>query len=145
MRATWKGKIVDGVLVTEGADLMIPASATFDTSAFHVFKGLRFQLKLTPERAEGVMAGYVDVEAFNHHLNTSWSTHHQSYGQLSAPSMYRAIRRLADGYPNPKTGEMTAISSALSVKFTQVYIDHPAQQTVSNGSATHPAVQTTRE
>ena len=145
VRATWKGKIVDGVLITEGADLIIPASATFDTSAFHVFKGLRFQLKLTPERAEGVMAGYVDVEAFNHHLNTSWSTHHQSYGQLSAPSMYRAIRRLADGHPDPKTGEMTAISSALSVKFTQVYIDHPAQQTVSNGSATHPAVQTTRE
>jgi len=145
VQATWKGKIVDGVLITEPADVSIPASATFDTSAFHEFKGMRFELKLTGERAEGVMAGYVDVEAFNHHLNTSWSTHHQSYGQLSAPSMYRALRRLADGYPDPQTGEMTAISSALNVKFTQVYIEHPPQQTVSNPSATTQSAQVTRE
>ncbi len=144
VRATWKAKIVDGVLISEPSDVMIPASATFDTSAFHVFKGMRFQLKLTPERAEGVMAGYTDVEAFNHHLNTSWSTHHQSYGQLSAPSMYRAIRRLADGYPD-ENGQMTAISSALSVKFTQVYIDHPPRQTVSNGSPQQGATRASRE
>ncbi len=144
VHATWKAKIVDGVLISEPSDMMIPASATFDTSAFHVFKGMRFQLKLTSERAEGVMAGYTDVEAFNHHLNTSWSTHHQSYGQLSAPSMYRAIRRLADGYPDAN-GQMTAISSALSVKFTQVYINHPPRQTVSNGKAAPGATQTSRE
>ncbi|MGE4063075.1 MAG: hypothetical protein AB7E79_06875 [Rhodospirillaceae bacterium] len=144
VRATWKAKIVDGVLISEPSDVVIPASATFDTSAFHVFKGMRFQLKLTPERAEGVMAGYVDVEAFKHHLNTSWSTHHQSYGQLSAPSFYRAIRRLADGYPDEK-GQMTAISSALNVKFTQVYIEHPPQATASAGSARQQAAQTSRE
>lgn len=144
VQSTWKGKIVDGVLITEGADLMIPASATFDTSAYHYFKGLRFELKLTSERAEGVMAGYVDVEAFNHHLNTSWSTHHQSYGQLSAPSFYRAIRRLADGYPD-ENGQMTAISSALNVKFTQVYIDHPAQQTVEGPARTPATSQPARE
>jgi len=131
---TFKGKIVDGVLVTEGQDLILPASATFDTSGMHKFKGLRFQLGLTPERAEGVMAGYVDVAAFYHHLNTSWSTHHQSYGQLSAPSLYRALHRLADAYPN-ETGEMTAISGALKVRFTQVFIEHPPQQTATAPAA----------
>jgi len=131
---TFKGKIIDGVLVTEGQDLIIPASATFDTSGMHRFKGLRFQVSLTPERAEGIMAGYVDVAAFYHHLNTSWSTHHQSYGQLSAPSLYRALHRLADGYPDPKTGEMTGISGALKVRFIQVFIEHPPQQTAANGA-----------
>lgn len=130
IQSTFKGKIVDGVLITEGSPLIIPASATFGTSTQHKFRHARFQLKLTPERAEGVIAGYVDVEHFNNHLNTSWSTHHQSYGQLSAPSLYRAMRRLADGYPDPKTGEMTAISSAMSVKMVQVHIVRPAQQTV---------------
>jgi len=136
---SFKGKIIDGMLVTEGQDLIIPASATFDTSGMHKFKGLRFQLSLTPERAEGIMAGYVDVAAFYHHLNTSWSTHHQSYGQLSAPSLYRALHRLADGHPDPATGEMTGISGALKVRFTQVFIDHPAQQTAQDGSVT-PAI-----
>jgi len=144
VRATWKGKIVDGVLISEPSDLTLPASATFDTNGLHVFKGLRFQLKLTPDRAEGIMAGYVDVEAFNHQLNTSWSTHHQSYGQLSAPSMYRAMRRLADGYPDPKTGEMTAISSALLVKFIRTNIEHPPRATASNEPAAPQAVQTLR-
>ena len=136
--STFKGKIVDGVLTTDGAPLIVPASATFGTSTQHHFKQARFQLKLTPERAEGVIAGYVDVEAFNNHLNTSWSTHHQSYGQLSAPSLYRALRRLADGYPDSKTGQMTAISSAMSVKMVQVYMVHPPQQVASPATGTAP-------
>ncbi len=139
---TFKGKIVDAVLVTEGQDLTIPWSATFDTNGFHKFKGLRFQLNLTPQRAEGVMAAYVDVAAFYHHLNTSWSTHHQSYGQLSAPSLFRALHRLADGHPDPKTGQMTSISGAINVRFTQVFIEHPPQQTAMEGEgAATPAVQ----
>lgn len=141
---TFKGKIVDGMLVTEGQDLIVPASATFDTSGMHRFKELRFQLRLTPERAEGVMAGYVDIAAFYHHLNTSWSTHHQSYGQLSAPSLYRALHRLADGYPNAQ-GEMTAISGALNVRFTQVFIQHPPQQTAMDATGATVATAPSEE
>jgi hypothetical protein len=121
-----KGKIVDGVLTTEPADrVMLPWGVTFGTSGYHVFRGFQLQLKLDPEAAEGLMAGYVDVKAFNHHLNTSWSTHHHSYGQLSSLSQYKAMMRLADGYPDPKTGKNTAISSAVTVKFTQVYVTQP--------------------
>ena len=142
--STFKGKIVDGVLETEGSPLIIPASATFGTSTQHHFKQARFRLKLTAERAEGVIAGYVDVEAFNNHLNTSWSTHHQSYGQLSAPSLYRALRRLADGYPDAQTGQMSAISSAMGVKMVQVYVEHPPQQTVSAPAAAPASASSSR-
>jgi len=38
------------------------------------------------------------------------------------------MRRLADGYPDPKTGTNTAISSAALVEFTQVFIRHPSQE-----------------
>jgi hypothetical protein len=128
----FKGKIVDGVLITEPIDtLEIPWGVTFETSGYQVFRGLRFKLKLTPKDAQGLMAGYVDVDSFTHHLNTSWSTHHQSYGQLSSPSQYRAMRRLADGYPDPKTGANTAISSAVTVKFTQVFLERPRETMVS--------------
>ncbi len=125
----FKAKIVDGVLTTDSADtVMIPWGVTFDTNGYQVFRGLRFKLQLTAAGAEGLMAGYVDVEGFTHHLNTSWSTHHQSYGQLSSPSQYRAMHRLADGSPDPKTGANTAISSAVKVKFTQVFVQHPRQE-----------------
>ncbi|MCH8073396.1 MAG: hypothetical protein IIA09_15765, partial [Proteobacteria bacterium] len=36
-----------------------------------------------------------------------------------------ALRRLADAYPDPETGANTAISTALDVKLTQVFIVHP--------------------
>jgi len=129
---TLKGKIVDGVLTTEPVDrILMPWGVTFNTSGYQVFRGLVFKLKLTEQEAEGLMAGYVDVDAFTHHLNTSWSTHHHSYGQLSSPSQYRAMRRLADGYPDPKTGDNTAISASVKVKFTQVFIQHPPKEMVT--------------
>lgn len=131
-----KGKIVNGVLTTNPVDrIMLPWGVTFGTSGYHVFRGFQFSLNLTPERAEGLMAGYVDVEAFTHHLNTSWSTHHHSYGQLSSPSQYKALNRLADGYPDPVTGKNTAISGAVSVKFVQVYVTHPENDAVMSGTA----------
>ncbi len=118
-------KIVGGMLISEPADHTMPATAAFEDTSVQVYRGLRFQLRLTSERAEGLMAGYTDVDNFHLQLNTAWSTHLQSYGQLSSPSLYRAMNRLADGYPDPVTGRNTAISSALEVKFTQVFVVHP--------------------
>ncbi len=120
----FKGKIVDGVLTADGADLQIPASSTFEDISTHWIRDARFQLKLSEDGAEGLMAGYVDVETFYRQLVQAWSTHHQSYGQLSSPSLYRAMRKLADAYPG-KDGHNTAISGAMDMKFTQVFIQHP--------------------
>lgn len=141
---TFSAKIVDGVLITDAEDLTMPATAAFDDTSVQVFRGLRFQLKLTPERAEGLIAGYLDVDHFHYQQNTAWSTHLLSYGQLSSPSLYRAMRRLADGYPDPATGYNTAISSAVQAKFTQVFVVHPekavAMDRAPAGSATNSGV-----
>lgn len=121
-----KGKIVDGTLLTESIDrIVFPWGSTFNSTGNQVFRGMHFTLKLTQQGAEGFIAGFADIEAFMHHLNTHWSTHHQSYGQLSSPSLYRSLYRLADGYPDPKTGDNTAISAAVKVKFIQVFIEKP--------------------
>jgi hypothetical protein len=133
---TWHGSIKHGVLTTDAIDAWIPEMGAFADASQLFFHGMRFQLKLTPTRAVGFVAGYADVEVWYYALNTAWATHHQSYGQSSAPSIYRALRRLADGYPDPKTGQNRGISSALDVAFTQAYIDHRApasQQLTQNG------------
>lgn len=121
-----QGKIVDGVLITDPIDeIKIPWGSTFNTNGYKFFRGLRFKLDLTPEAAEGLLVGYEDVEMLNHHLNTTWSTHHQSYGQESSSLHYPSLRRLADGYPDAETGVNTAISMALQVEFTQTFVVHP--------------------
>jgi hypothetical protein len=125
------GQIKDGVLTTDAADGYLPEADVHQNASAQYFRGLRFQLKLTPDGADGLMAGYVDVDTFYYTLNQTWSTHHQSYGQESSPSLYRALHRLADGYPDAKTGKPTAISAAMEVKFSQVFVDHGADNRVA--------------
>jgi len=127
------GRITDGVLTTEPTEqTKFPWSFPGIGGGFHLFRDFQLELELTPQMATGILAGYVDVEQYSHRLNRNWTTHHQSYGALSAASLYRAMKRLADGHPDPETGENTAISSAVDIKMHQVYIVHPREtQTAS--------------
>jgi len=68
------------------------------------------------------VVGYSDIAHLYDRFIRSWSTHHMAYGHLSTQSFKQAITRLADGYPDPKTGANTAISSAMTAWFSQVFI-----------------------
>lgn len=135
-QARLKGKIVDGVLITEPGDGLIPNSIAFDTSGHNIVRGMQFHLKLTPERASGIIGGYADVYSWMLQFKTSWGTHHAAYGQVASQSLARAMYRLADGYPD-ESGQNTALSAALDGDYIQVYIQHPPQPVAANepGSA----------
>lgn len=126
-----KGKIVDGVLTTEPADGLIPNSIAFDTSGHNLVRGMQFNLKLTPERASGIIGGYADIYSWMLQFKTSWGTHHAAYGQVASQSLTRAMYRLADGYPD-ETGQNTALSSALDGDYVQVYVEHPPKAVAGN-------------
>lgn len=120
-----EGKIVDSVLTTEPiADVVIPWM-NLGVPTFQLIRDMRFQLDLTPTNANGLIAGYADVDTYYKQLIRNDSTHHLSNGQISGISLYKALSRLADAYPDPETGRNTAISTALDVKMAQVFIVHP--------------------
>jgi len=85
-------------------------------------RDMRLELALSPTGAEGLVAGYADVDTWYKQLIRNDSTHHLSNGQISGISLYKALRRLADAYPDPETGENTAISTAMDVQFAQVFV-----------------------
>jgi hypothetical protein len=124
-----KGKIVNGVLTTEPADIAWAWSPWYSLPGYYDFKQARFQIKLSPdgETASGLVAGYADIDSFSQQFIRGWSTHHSSYGGLSQPSLNRALHRLADGIPDAN-GVNTALSFSLEVKFTQTYLIHPARE-----------------
>jgi len=128
-----KGKIRNGVLITEPADVYWPWAVFFRRPGGYEMRGLRLRLALTPEKAEGLAAGYADVDNWASQLMRSWSTHHSSYGGLSQPSLYPVLRKLADGYPD-ESGQMTAISAALSISMVQVFIQHESDTTLASSS-----------
>jgi hypothetical protein len=139
-----KGKIVDGVLTTDPVDVYWPWAIFPRDIASYQFKGARLQVKLTPESAEGVLGGYADVDNWYQSLIASYSTHHLGYGRVSAPGLYRAMRRNADGYPDA-SGANTAISFAITVKYAQAFLQHPAAEAqVSSASSPHPASSSQR-
>jgi hypothetical protein len=132
------GKITNGVLTTDPIDGEWPWAIYFDVPTVLHIRDMRLSLKLTPNSADGLIAGYTDVDSYYHWL-TSWSTHHLSYGRLDPSEFYWALRQNADAYPD-KNGAMTAISSAITVNMTQVFIEHgdggpeePLQKTADAG------------
>lgn len=131
--ATFKGKIVDGVLTTEPGEYLMPYQALANVSTI-LFRGAKFDLRLTEDGAEGHLGGYLDLAAWYSQRQQSISTHHQSYGQESSPTVFKALTRLADGYPDA-SGKNTAISSALHVRFTQVFVDRPPRATAAIGGS----------
>jgi hypothetical protein len=131
------GKIVDSVLTTEPIDDVVIPWMNLGVPTFQIIRDFRVQLTLTPSGAEGLIAGYADVETYYKQLIRNDSTHHLSNGQISGISMYKALRRLADAYPDPDTGENTAISTALDVKLAQVFIIHPDAHSEGADTVTH--------
>lgn len=129
-----RGKIVDGVLTTEPVDELVLPWTTLDGPPTETIRDARFRLKLTPTSAEGLLGGYADVDSWYRLMLRNDSTHHLSNGQISALSLYKALRRLADAHPDPKTGAMTAISAALDAKMVQVFIQHPPGDGVTAAS-----------
>lgn len=131
------GTIVDSVLTTVAVDDMVMPWMNLNVPSIQIFRDARFQLHLTPTGAEGLLAGFADVDTYYKQLIRNDSTHHLSNGQISGISMYKALRRLADAHPDPETGENTAISTALDVKMVQVHIVHPTPDDADGQTVTH--------
>ncbi|MGE0447310.1 MAG: hypothetical protein AB7P99_18950, partial [Vicinamibacterales bacterium] len=140
-----KGRIENGVLITEPVDINYPWAVFIARPGYYEIKGARLKVTLAPsgESAEGVLGGYADIETWYQQLVRSWSTHHSSYGGLSQPSLYRVLYRLADGYPDAK-GANTAISSSIAIKLVQTFIEHPNRSVAEVESGSKPAAEAVR-
>ncbi len=133
---TFKGKIVGGVLTTtKSGDFVWPTQHQHQEAATELMRDTHFELKLTPEKVEGAIAGYIDIESHYRGVNRRFGSHQISYGKLDSGSFYKALRRLADAYPDPETGANTAISGALMVTGVRARIVHPEKQVAEMESA----------
>lgn len=131
------GKIVNGVLITDPADFILPEYQ----HTTQLIRDTRFRLKLTENGAEGMIAGYSDIKDWHYVFLKGWSTIRSGQGLGSQPSHARALERLADAYPDPKTGKNTAISSALDARFVQVFIQHPEKAVSERDSEAQKAAR----
>lgn len=122
--ASARGKIVNGVLITEPVDATLPSYG--QTSYFVMgIRDMRLKLAIAADgkTAKGTLAGYYDLDRWIHYMTNI--EYLMVLGTLNCPSVYEAVHRLADGYPDPKTGQCTAISSAFNIEAAAAFVVHP--------------------
>jgi hypothetical protein len=119
-----RGKIVDGVLITEPKDIVIPWTTRngYQVASEEWIRDARLKLKVYPDRAEGLLGGYVDIATWYNNVMRQLGAADQ-LTHVTPPNLYQGMRRLADAYPD-ESGANTALSGAIQTKFIQVFIQH---------------------
>ena len=122
-----KGKLVDGVLITTPIDAKLPY---YGNSAYAEIdlKDMRLELDTAlnaDSKAKGFLGGYYDFDKWwEYMLKLEFLI---ATGDWSCPALYTAARQMADGYPDPKTGQCTAISSAFEIDAVPAFIIHQTE------------------
>jgi hypothetical protein len=119
-----KGKIKDGVVTTDRGDVRISFYGNY-TYMHPAIKDMDLHLEIAPDglSAKGWVTGYYDAERYLYYLlgQGGAATIHGD----SCPALYDAFHKYADGYPDPKTGECTHISSAFDLTAYPAFVVKP--------------------
>ena len=125
-----KARIRNGVLETEQADIRLPEFSWGETRRGEaLFRKGRMRLVVSRSGGlSGLVGGYRDWrevygrDTFN---VPSGGATRETYYHQNQISMYYALKRNADAYPDPKTGRNTAISSAYRFTARPAFVVDP--------------------
>jgi hypothetical protein len=119
-----RGHIVNGVLTTDPADILLPAGSVFPPLNL---RNAVLRLTFKPDgSAEGALGGYQDWLAYYKANVAGGGIAETSGGPFQCTGLYYALKHAADGYKDPATGECTAISSAYRIEAIPAFVIHPA-------------------
>jgi hypothetical protein len=106
------GKIKGGVLTTEPLDLTLPGFGELWWA--EQFLQARWRVRFMPDGSlQGILGGYqpwLPLYQALAHVGLGWDAN-----GLDVLGRYYALKRYADAYPDPKTGQNTAISAAYEI------------------------------
>ena len=112
--SAFRGKIKDGVItITEPGDFRMISDINFYTQL--TLRQTHFRLKLSPDgTAKGVLGGYQPWQEFYWGFGVGGYAN-ESAMAIDLPALYYSLKRNADAYPDPATGQNMYISAAYSV------------------------------
>ena len=124
--SVFKGHINDGVLTIEPGDLFLLGERPFLHQL--TFKQTHLRLKLHPDPkslyyggsgvVRGFLGGYQPWMDYYHFL----SSEGEEESHVEIAGVYDAMKRLADGIPDPITGQNTAISAVYYLEAAPVFL-----------------------
>lgn len=132
-----RGQIADDVLVTDPFDVRLEHVGQLFDSEYYL-RDARLRMQLHPDgTASGYLAGYWDLEWLTH-AAIRFEDHRRPYGGVVAnvmgytcPGKFHAVQRLADGHPDPQSGQCTSISTIFSFEAIPAFVLSPANEDAS--------------
>ena len=108
-----KGKIVNGVLTTARGDVALPYYGlyTFMNPVIKDF-GLSLDVSADTKQAPGLITGYYSMSDFLNFMG-GMAGHTSAFD--NCPAMWAMAPKMADGYPDPQTGQCTMLSAAFDI------------------------------
>jgi len=129
-----KGRIKDGVLTTEPFDVDLRNDAVW-LPEFH-FRHAQLNVAFQPD---GSLKGHFN--AYQDWASIYWGMAKtgfllEKFSAGNCPAMYAAFKQMADGDPDPKTGQCTTISASYGLDAVPAFLVHPpANQPVKAAAA----------
>ena len=122
-----KGSIKNGVLTTARGDVRLPYYGNYNF-LHPVIRdmGLKLEIGADGKMATGQITGYYDVEQWLYYVNGLAAS--VVTGWFSCPALNTAARKLADGYPDPVTGQCSMLSTAVNIRSYAAFILHPEDE-----------------
>lgn len=117
------GKIKNGVLTTQTFDFFMLGEPF--SQAEYAFRSAKMRWTFNPDgTARGLLGGYQNWRT----IYTSWALGGSVFeinASFDVPGLYYALRKSADAFPDPETGENTAISSTYLMEAVPAFIAKP--------------------
>lgn len=121
-----KGSIKNGTITTTRGDVRLPFYGNYHFMHPSIRDmDLRLEIAADGAAAKGMITGYYNMDAFLHYVGGMVG--HTSTAD-NCPAMYVAAHELADGYPDPATGQCTHLSTAFEVGAYAAFIIHPSPE-----------------
>jgi hypothetical protein len=129
---TVSARISNGVLTTQPSDVHLPHYGNYEYIR-QLIRDMRLDMDITAAdgRTKGMVYGYYGVEQFYGYVRGLLSNFPMRH-KYSCPAIYVAAHELADGHPDPKTGECTTLSSAFKFEAVRAFINRPATNEAAN-------------
>lgn len=136
-RAVLMGRIENGVLITEPADLVLPDSWVGASGGEFILKRARLLVKLQPNGdLEGDAGGYRPIDNVIGTLEVGGPGVASTAG-VDCASVRKTLRVLADGDPDPKTGACSTVSMGLDFAAKPAFVfDHGVLTGAAGGGTT---------
>ena len=121
-RVTVAGRIKDGVLMTEAANLIVPYSWVGASGGELILRHMRLRLTRTQSgELTGMIAGYRPIDNVIAMFRVGGPGTASTAG-VDCASLRRSLRAMADGDLEPQTRQCSSVSSAMNMTARPAYI-----------------------